>query len=409
MTLLGPVLIAAFYGALFYISVNQELGDEEKTIAVIDQSGLFKDQVQKKGKLIFEYLTDGQAANLSLLNQEQYFGKLIIPTMDDLNTLPEFQFESENNLSLQHRQQMEDAFAMAIREIKMERMGISKERIDSLNSRVSISALKIDESGNAENSSIELYTAVGMVLSFAIYIFIFLYGVQVMRGVIEEKTNRIVELIVSTVKPFQLMLGKVLGIALVGLTQILIWVVLSGLFIAVIMLSLNMGVDAAQNMGNESTLAQGATEKLLGPLFDLNFPLIIGGFLFYFFGGYLTYSALFAAVGAAVDSETDTQQFMFPITIPLVFAIVISTSVIIRDPNGTLSIWLSYIPLTSPIAMMVRIPFEPPLWQVFLSMAILTAFFIFVIWLASRIYRTGILMYGKKASYRELLRWMRYK
>jgi ABC-2 type transport system permease protein len=306
---------------------------------------------------------------------------------------------------------MEDAFALAIREMKMERMGISKERIDSLKSRVSINALRIDESGNVENASIELYTVVGMALSFAIYIFIFLYGVQVMRGVIEEKTNRIVELIVSTVKPFQLMLGKVLGIAMVGLTQILIWVILSGVLISILMLSLNLnlGMEAGPGMGAENPVAQGAIEKLIAPVLDLNFPLIIGGFLFYFIGGYLTYSALFAAVGAAVDSETDTQQFMFPITIPLVFAIVLSTSVIIRDPNGTLSTWLSYIPLTSPIAMMVRIPFEPPLWQVFLSMAILTAFFIFVIWLASRIYRTGILMYGKKASYRELLRWMRYK
>lgn len=411
MTLLGPVLIAAFYGAIIYISVNQELGDDGKTIAVIDQSGLFKDQVQEKGKLMFEYLSDEEASNLNLLDQEQYFGKLIIPAFDDISSLPDFQFESENNLSLQNRQQMEDAFALAIREMKMERMGISKERIDSLKSRVSINALRIDESGNVENASIELYTVVGMALSFAIYIFIFLYGVQVMRGVIEEKTNRIVELIVSTVKPFQLMLGKVLGIAMVGLTQILIWVILSGVLISILMLSLNLnlGMEAGPGMGAENPVAQGAIEKLIAPVLDLNFPLIIGGFLFYFIGGYLTYSALFAAVGAAVDSETDTQQFMFPITIPLVFAIVLSTSVIIRDPNGTLSTWLSYIPLTSPIAMMVRIPFEPPLWQVFLSMAILTAFFIFVIWLASRIYRTGILMYGKKASYRELLRWIRYK
>jgi ABC-2 type transport system permease protein len=409
MTLLGPVLIAAFYGAIIYISVNQELGDDGKLIAVMDQSGLFEERVTEKGKLNFDYLDEAAAQNLNLLEQDKYYGKLVIPPISNFNDLPEFQFESENSLSLQNREQIEDAYADALRQMKMEKMGVSKGLMDSLRTRVSLQSLKIDESGNAESSSIELYTVVGMGMSFAIYIFIFIYGVQVMRGVIEEKTNRIVELIVSTVRPFELMMGKVLGLALVGLTQILIWLILSFILISAIMLSLNAGPEMGQQMQADNPIAQGAVNKLLAPIMNLNFPLIIGGFLFYFIGGYLTYSALFAAVGAAVDSETDTQQFMFPITIPLVFAIVLSTSVIIRDPNGTLSTWLSYIPLTSPIAMMVRIPFEPPMWQVFLSMAILAGFFVFTIWLAGRIYRTGILMYGKKASYRELFRWIRHK
>ena len=238
-----------------------------------------------------------------------------------------------------------------------------------------------------------------------------------MRGVIEEKTNRIVEVIVSSVKPFQLMMGKVLGLAAVGLTQIIIWVALSGILISVVSMSVG-----AEHMPSAEQLEQmkqagqqmpvGQMTGILAAIKALNLPLIALTFIFYFAGGYLVYSALFAAVGSALDSETDTQQFMLPITMPFVLAFVLSTSVVMKDPNGTIAFWLSMFPLTSPIVMMVRLPFlsmPEQAWELGLSMVLLVAFFIGTIWLASRIYRVGILMYGKKATYKELFKWIFYK
>jgi ABC-2 type transport system permease protein len=226
-----------------------------------------------------------------------------------------------------------------------------------------------------------------------------------------------VEVIVSSVKPFQLMMGKVLGIAAVGLTQIIIWIALSGILISVI--SMSFAQDQLPDMKQLEQMGQAAQQmpvsdmqQLFAGFKSLNLPLIALTFIFYFAGGYLLYSALFAAVGAAVDNETETQQFMLPITLPLVLAFVLSTSVVMRDPNGPMAFWLSIIPFTSPVVMMVRIPFmsfPTQAWELGLSMLLLIAFFIGTIWVAGRIYRTGILMYGKKATYGELLKWLFYK
>ncbi len=255
-----------------------------------------------------------------------------------------------------------------------------------------------------------------MALAFLIYFFIFLYGVQVMKGVIEEKTSRIVELIVSTVKPFQLMMGKVLGIALVGLSQLVMWIILTALLMGVIGLIVDFNISDLQELeqlGSNTALTKVDLEQLQFISDFLALPLgkIVGVFLFFFMGGYLFYGALFAAIGSAVDSETDTQQFMLPMTMPLIFSIAVSFSIVVGDPNGTLATWMSIIPFTSPVTMMVRLPFmgEELSWQIYLSMAIMLMSIVAAIVVAGKIYRTGILMYGKKASYKELAKWLFYK
>jgi ABC-2 type transport system permease protein len=273
-----------------------------------------------------------------------------------------------------------------------------------------------------ENNAL-LTTAVGFAGGIAIYMFIFLYGVQVMRGVIEEKTNRIVEVIISSVKPFQLMMGKILGIALVGLTQFMLWIVLTFLISSTITtyiakekmdaknvaMSLNtQQANGIDKLSDTKEMEKSAMESIMSNMDSINFPLVLTCFVIYFLGGYLLYSALFAAIGAAVDNETETQQFMLPVTIPLILSFVVAQSVI-TNPESQLSFWFSIIPLTSPVVMMVRVAFGVPTWQLILSISLLILGFIGTTWLAARIYRTGILLYGKKVNYKELSKWLFYK
>lgn len=289
-------------------------------------------------------------------------------------------------------------------------MGVSQSTIDSLRTSVSITPLKWDKEAGVKSTNVGINTGIGMALSFVIYFFIFLYGVQIMKGVIEEKTNRIVELIISTVKPFQLMMGKVIGLALVGLTQILAWIILSGVLMAIISAFIgftDFDPEAITQVLNEKGLdATEQTTGMISSVLSIPFGKILITFLFYFIGGYLLYGALFAAIGAAVDSETDTQQFMLPVTLPLVFSLVLSMSVVINDPNGSLATTLSMIPFTAPITMMIRMPFDPPWIEIILSMLILSATFILTILMAGRIYKVGILMYGKKVKYKDLFKWI---
>jgi ABC-2 type transport system permease protein len=291
-------------------------------------------------------------------------------------------------------------------------------------------SLQVRDLVTDEESFTEASWIVGFVGGFLIYMFIFMYGAQVMRGVIEEKTSRIVEVIVSSVKPVQLMAGKVIGIAMVGLTQFLLWVVLTLAILVVFRFAY------APNLENvdPSTLdtpgqffpAESMTGELDETTFDLensdqvsrfmdivasiDFGLIIFAFLFYFIGGYLLYGSLFAAIGSAVDSEADTQQFMFPITIPLVLSIIVGLSFVLNNPDGQVAWWFSVIPFTSPVIMMIRIPFGVNIYTDLLpSAVVLIAGFVFTTWLAAKIYRTGILMYGKKVTYKELWKWVKYR
>jgi len=245
-----------------------------------------------------------------------------------------------------------------------------------------------------------------------------MFGVQVLKGVMEEKSNRIVEVIISSVKPFQLMLGKIIGIAFVGLTQFTLWILLTFVFIGVFQSGILTGENSSMEMlssQNEILQQAGANEQSLDPMIMVNeilggidIKVMVFSFIFYFLGGYLLYSSLFAAIGGAIDNETDSQQFMMPVSIPLIFAIALS-GVIINQPDSSLAFWMSMIPFTSPITMMMRIPFGVPIWQIWLSMGLLIAGFIFSTWIAGKIYRTGILMYGQKVSYPIIWKWLTKK
>ena len=292
--------------------------------------------------------------------------------------------------------------------------------------QVSVKDLETDEESFTEAS-----WAVGFIAGFLIYMFIFMYGSQVMRGVIEEKTSRIVEVIVSSVKPVQLMAGKIIGIALVGLTQFFLWIILTLTIIGVFSVAYSSQLEEISSTSTLSSPGQLFPAESVDGQFDestfniedseqlakfmeifssINFGLIIITFLFYFIGGYLLYGSLFAAIGSAVDSEADTQQFMFPVTIPLVLSIIVGLSFVLNNPDGQVAWWFSVIPFTSPVVMMIRIPFGINLYTDLLpSIAFLVAGFLFTTWLAAKIYRTGILMYGKKVSYKELWKWIKYQ
>ena len=412
MTLLTPLLIAGFYGLIIWVSVSQTGGSDDKNVVIVDKSAVFQDALLSNDKIHYIYQEDFTTDDL--LKADSIDGFIVVPSDYTIDKKLNLKYQSMESLTASENDQIQNAFRSIIKQQKLKNIGISQSAIDSLRTRVEINQFKVDEDGNVKTSNLVINTALGMALSLMIYFFIFLYGVQIMRGVIEEKTNRIVELIVSTVKPFQLMIGKVMGIAAVGLTQLGIWIILTSLLTTLIsvVFGLNMAntqdiSELAKTPGMEnmnSVMAQN-----LAAFFNLHLGQIFATFLFYFLGGYLFYGALFAAIGSAVDSETDTQQFMMPITLPLVFSFAISFSIVIGDPHSTLATWLSIIPISSPIVMMVRMPFGPPTWQIIVSMLVLIASIVGVIWLAGRIYRTGILMYGKKPTYKELGKWLFYK
>lgn len=404
MTLLGPFLLAAFYGGIFWLAISDTQSSEPKNIHVVDESGIFHEGIE--GSTNIHYSVNPQGGDSSAFD-----GTLLIPPGFSIDKPQGARFLSNSSLNIVEQQTMENHLEVAIKEQKLIRSGLRKETLDSLETDVNISAAIISEGEIKEDNS-AVNAGAGFVGAFFIYIFIFLYGVQVMKGVAEEKSNRIVEVIISSVKPFDLMMGKIIGIALVGLTQVFIWIGLSAVLIALITpLIAGMGLNPEETTAMVQGASGGTAPGLgmMGALFQLDFPILIFGFLFYFITGYLLYSAMFAAIASAVDSETDTQQFMFPITLPLIFSIIIAQSVVLKDPHGELATLFSMIPFTAPIVMMVRLPFGVENWELVLSMIFMIFGFVATTWLASRIYRVGILMYGKKPTYKELIKWMLYK
>ena len=420
MSLVGPILIAALMIVPAWLASED---DDMQNIEVIDETGLFINELKGNEEVHFsyEFRSLGEAQK-DLNNGGKYTAVLHIPKV--VVTLPQtvqiFYKNKPKRSSINH---MENEIAKVIENKKLEDLhNLSLDQISGLRPDVRIVANKLSADGTTEQSAGGLAVGVGFFLAFVIYLFIFLFGVQVMRGVIEEKTNRIVEVIISSVKPFQLMMGKIVGIAMVAITQVLIWIVLSSLIIVGVqqvfkddlmaskkeqlqqMDEFNPATQEAKS-SKKVTNNQSFAEEMSEKLGRINFPLIIGCFIFYFLGGYLLYGSLFAAIGSAVDSESDTQQFMFPITIPLILSIVIA-QVVIDNPDGDLAFWTSIIPFTSPIIMMIRIPVGVVPWQLVLSMVSLILTFIGSTWMAGKIYRTGILMYGKKASFKELGKWI---
>lgn len=409
--------------------------NETKTVAVIDESGLFYQKFKNSDNIKFhDLVSDIQSAKANFTKSGDY-ALLYIPKTEV--TLPSNAIlYSENNVTLSVSSYIKNVMTRQIEELKLgarlkdlqkdEKSPVNVDDIlRSIKTSVDINTMKIGEDGKESKSYTEVSMILGMFAGILIYFFIFLFGSQVMRGVIEEKTSRIVEVIISSVKPFQLMMGKIIGVGLVGLTQFLLWVILTFGIVTVATTTLtkktgsesatqnflqqNPSVNAAQ-LDLPDTLKKGSSSDMneaLEAINSIDFPVMIGSFLFFFIFGYLMYAALFAAIGGAVDSESDTQQFMLPITIPLILAIIMAQFVI-QNPEGPVSFWMSIIPLTSPVIMMIRIPFGVPVWEVILSMVFLLLGFLGTTWLAAKIYRTGILMYGKKINYKELWKWIRY-
>lgn len=389
---LVPVLLLAMYGVMYLIYKNSSELNAVRTVKVIDESGQFGGKLQNKSNIKFETSKKPLAEARKDLKTHKDDILLYIPI--DYGGAKSVQLLSEKKPNITVSMAIERQMNDIATNNNMVAKGIDTAALKGIKTNINISAKEVTETGDKESNVGALY-GVGVAGAIIIYLSLFIYGAQVMRGVIEEKTNRIIEVIVSSVKPFQLMLGKIIGVALVSLTQFLAWIILS----IVVSYLANKYFNAPQS-------------PMLGVFAALKtvpFGYIVSCFLFYFLTGFLLYSALFAAVGSAVDSESETQQFMFPITMPLLFTYLISVSFLAQNPDSSLAVWLSMIPFTAPVAMMVRLPFDPEPWQVGLSMFLMVVGFIGTTWVAARIYRVGILMYGKKASYKELVKWFFYK
>lgn len=413
MTFLVPLLFLGMWGGVIFLSIKD--ADTITKINVIDDSGEFINKLESSNTLHFANATSSPETEKEKINLENDKNQYLLIIPKNIEESQKVELYSSGSVGLFTQEQISSQLNTILRGIQLNEAGIDTKLLEGIKPNIKISSKEITTEGE-KDSNAGASMGISMFSSIIIYITLFIYGAQVMRGVIEEKNNRIVEIIISSVRPFQLMMGKIIGIGLVGLTQFILWIVLSGgLFTAATLLFDNSGSMASQmeNIGNSTPQAAGAQSEMLldvqQAISTINFPYIIGTFLFYFIGGYLLYSALFAAVGSAVDNETETQQFMLPITMPLLFTYMMSFSVLLKDPSGPMAFWLSMIPFTSPIAMLVRIPFGVPVWQLALSMVLLVVGFLFTTWVAARIYRVGILMYGKKASYKELLKWFNYK
>ena len=412
MTFLVPALIIAMYALIAYLSVNG--ADKATEVQVYDDSGIFTSEFKNTETVSFSAgkTSFAEAKKEAATNEDGFI--LHIPK--DIEQLSKVELYSKKKVGLSALSTINAQLEEILRNKQLKDAGIDAKTLATIKPDISIDSKELTAEGEKDSSAGAAY-AIGFAAAILIYMSLFIYGAQVMRGVIEEKTSRIVEVVISSVKPFQLMMGKIIGIGLVGLTQFTLWIVLSTTLVGTagkILLKDKVNtvktelVEGKQN----KAIAEASNNPALtviNAVKTLNLPYIFACFLVYFLGGYLIYSALFAAVGSAVDNETETQQFMLPITLPLLFTYIMSFSFIINNPDSSLSFWLSIIPFTSPIAMMVRLPFGVPDWQLALSMVLLIGGFILTTWIAAKIYRVGILMYGKKASYKELAKWLFYK
>jgi ABC-2 type transport system permease protein len=416
MTLLGPLLIVGFYALAGLIGLQE--GDKMEVV-ILDESNVVN---------IYDFPADEDFVYIGAPIQHVDSLSEFIKLESDLPRvglyLPASVISGEATiyfdtpLSVAKQSKLEGLVKSFVQKLKIDAAGISQDQYDDMQVNMNIVTVNVDTG----EKSFGAKAVIGLMFATFIYIFIFMYGVMVMRGVLEEKTSRIVEIMVSSVKPFQLMMGKILGIALVGLTQFFVWILLSSALMIAVSSAILPDVYSGANVAGgpnqliseqlKSQTDAAPNEKINEMVVDIMsvpWALLLGLFLFYFLGGYLLYASLFAAVGSAVDSETETQQFMLPITIPLIFGFIVSIFSIL-NPGGTAIVWLSHIPLTSPVAMLVRVAGgDYAWWEVVVSMVTLILTFILTTKLAAKIYKTGILMYGKKTTYKELFKWLRYK
>lgn len=409
LTILSPLLIVGLF--LLIVFLNQKNQEAIRNIGFVDESGLLGEAFVDDNTTKFVDLTSFGLEQAKVKTTSSYYGLIYIPNTDDLDLLAAgVAYYSEESPSVSLLGDIENKLEQTIRDLKIAALDVDLEKLAKTETKVSLVA---------ENFSGEKSSKIGAVLKmiagggfgYLIFMFIIIYGTSVMRSVIEEKTSRIIEVIISSVKPFELMLGKIFGNALAGILQFIIWMISAGLlmFLVMYVFGYDAGSTPVSSEMMEQVQQQDADTLQLAFQEIKNLPIItlFFSFIVYFLGGYLIYSSIYAAIGAAVDSETDTQQFMMPVLMPLIIAIYIGFS-IIENPHGPIALGFSLFPLTSPIVMLMRIPFGVPWWQIAISIFLLIITFIFIVWFAAKIYRIGILMYGKKPSYKELFRWLKY-
>jgi len=417
MTFLSPIILVGM-GFLIYF-LTQKNDEKIKEIVYVDNSGMFSKEDFRDTKNIkyIDYSALGIALTKKKVEEGNYYGALLIPKQDSLELLAKsIEFYSKDSPGMSIMSSLENKIEQKIRNEKLNSFGIDLEKIKA--SKINADIKMLNFSGEESSKLINgLKIGVGAISGYLLMMFVIIYGSSVMRSVIEEKTSRIIEIIVSSVKPFQLMLGKILGNASAGLLQFLIWGII--IFIISTVASSVFGVDIAEMQSaripaEQMDAVKQATAGDKGQLIIqeiLKLPLLkmFVLFIFYFLGGFMLYSSLFAAVGAAVDNETDTQQFMLPIMLPLILGVYVGFATVINDPHGSIAILFSHIPFTSPIVMLMRVPFGVSWTELLISMTLLLVTFVFMVWLAAKIYRVGILMYGKKPTYKDLYKWLKYK
>jgi len=417
LTFLTPILFAGMITVPLWLSSIKD--SNKKHIVVVDKTHSYTQVLKSNETYLFDFVDKpiGKIKKENADKGDNEFTALLVIT-DDLSKNPKAAtLYSEKQVNLELKGYISGMLNKYVEQQKLEAYNIPnlKEMVEKSRTNIDIPTIKWGDNGQEKEGSAELALVIGMISAFVIYMFIIIYGAQVMAGVVQEKTSRIVEVIISSVKPFELMMGKIIGIALVGLTQFFMWVILTGSILFIGSRFIGGGVDVASlqqanQMGMQSmatTQSPGEMQQLFAMLHGFDFMQIIVLFVLYFLGGYLLYASLFAAVGSAVDSETDTQQFSLPLTLPIIFAIY-AAIYSAQNPDGPLAFWCSMIPFTSPIVMMVRLPFDVPGWQIVLSLSILVLSFIGTTWIAGKIYRTGILMYGKKVTWKEMWKWLKY-
>lgn len=413
LTLLTPFLFAALVFVPLWLSTIK--GDEVRNIAIIDTTGKYAQLFENNESFHFVH------SNKTLDDYRQNSDKEIFAFLsitDDLQTNPKgATLYSEKQVPVELSRLVNQTLSKQLESEKLASFNIPnlKEIIKESKINFNVQTIKWSEDGKESTSSATVASVIGMVFTFIIYMFIMMYGAMVMQGVMEEKTNRIIEVMISSVRPFDLMMGKIIGIGFVGLTQVFLWGIITAILVGLGGFMFSGGVDVASLQGgpqmgmmDTGALASSSGNEIMGIINSINLAEIGISFIIYFIGGYMLYASIFAAIGSAVDSQEDTQQFMAPVTIFMVFALYAGIYSM-ENPDGPLAFWCSMIPFTSPIVMMVRIPFDIPLWEKLLSVTLLYTSAIGIVWLSAKIYRVGILMYGKKPSIKEMVKWIKYK
>ncbi|HET8839495.1 MAG TPA: ABC transporter permease [Flavobacteriaceae bacterium] len=410
MTFLSPLIMVGMIALIAYLSMLNE--ERQQIIAVHDPgqnvTGILHSDENTK---FVDFSTYSLETAKDSVIADEYDGLLSIPpsSVEINNNSSSIVLYTDNSPDNSLLDQLEAIISNKITNERLEASGVNLEKLADAKTQVSI---KIENFSGEQTSKISLYIKMffGGAMGYLLMMFIIIYGNMVMRSVIEEKTNRIVEIIISSVKPIQLMLGKIIGTSLAGITQFIIWVVLGG--ILMFLLSFFLGMDMSEMQGTQpqamQTVSEGELQQLVSEIMQIPMLQLVIYFIIYFLGGYFLYSSIYAAIGAAVDNETDTQQFMLPVILPLMLGIYVGFFAVIENPHGTVSTIFSMIPLTSPVVMLMRVPFGVPWWELALSIAILVLSIMGTVWLSAKIYRVGVLMYGKKPTYKELYKWLRY-